>query len=276
MRLALVLASLLAVTACTRNETPADATTPAATPAAAEAATTPAATAAAPADLPPGSLGPVADLSGLEAGRQYKEIPGGQPYAPLDDKIEVVEVFNYVCPACAAFQPLVNSWKPTLGPDVRFEYVPAAFGGNWDPYVRAWYTAQALGVADKAHDAVFNAIHVERTLKGERGRDTPEEIAAFYARHGADAATFASTMASFAIDAKFNRAKQFITRNQVNSTPTMIVDGRYVAQGQSFEEILANTKLLIERARAARQAAAPAASGTAPADTAAPAAAPAA
>lgn len=274
MRLALVLASLLAVTACTRDaDTAADT---AATPPPAEATTAPA-TPSTPADLPPGSLGPVADLTGLEAGKQYVEIPGGQPFAPLDDKVEVVEVFNYVCPACAAFQPLVNSWKPTLGSDVRFVYVPAAFGGNWDPYVRAYYTAEALGVAEKAHDAAFNAIHVERSLQGERGKDTPEQIAAFYAKHGADAATFASTMASFAIDAKFNRAKQFIARNQVNSTPTMIVDGRYKAAGESFEEILANTKLLVERARAARQAASAAPAAEAPAaDPAAPTAAPAA
>lgn len=267
MRLTLVLASLLALTACTRDADTAAETAP--PPAPAEASTTPApaATPAAPTDLPPGSIGPVADLTGLEAGRQYREIQGGQAYAPLDEKVEVVEVFNYVCPACAAFQPLVNTWKRNLAPDVRFEYVPADFRPTWSPYVRAFYTAQALGVVDKTHDAVFNAIHVERTLQGERGVDTPQAIAAVYARHGVDAATFASTMSSFAIDARANRAKQFLTRNQVSSTPTMIVDGRYAAEGESFEEILANTSLLIERARAARRAAT-----TAPAPPPAPAA----
>src|SRR5690606_15152654 len=70
-------------------------------------------------------------------GEHYDLIQGGQPFEPLDGKIEVVEVFNYVCPACAMFQPLVNSWKARLPDDVRFTYVPAPFGGNWDPYVRA-------------------------------------------------------------------------------------------------------------------------------------------
>src|SRR5690606_21395574 len=60
------------------------------------AATDPAAPADAekPADPAPD---PAADT--LRAGVDYAEIQGGQPYEPLAGKIEVVEVFGYVCPA---------------------------------------------------------------------------------------------------------------------------------------------------------------------------------
>lgn len=193
-----------------------------------------------------------ADASRLVAGRDYEEIPGGQPFAPLNGKIEVVEVFNYVCPACAAFQPLVNSWKARLPADVRFTYVPAAFGPRWDPYVRAYYAAESMGIAERSHDAMFNALHIERSLKGERGEDSPAEIAAFYGRHGVDAGQFASTMASFAVDSKFNRAKQFIVRSQANSTPTIIVNGKYRIKGSSFENMLENTSAMVARERAAQ------------------------
>lgn len=193
-----------------------------------------------------------ADTSPLVAGRDYEEIAGGQPFAPLNGKIEVVEVFNYVCPACAAFQPLVNSWKARLPADVRFTYVPAAFGPRWDPYVRAYYAAESMGIAERSHDAMFNALHIERSLKGERGEDSTAEIAAFYGRHGVDAGQFASTMASFAVDSKFNRAKQFIVRSQANSTPTMIVNGKYRIKGSSFENMLENTSTMIARERAAQ------------------------
>lgn len=196
-----------------------------------------------------------ADASGLVAGRDYDEIAGGQPFEPLNGKIEVVEVFNYVCPACAAFQPLVNSWKPRLPADVRFTYVPAAFGPRWDPYVRAYYAAEAMGIADRTHDAMFNALHIERSLKGERGEDSPAEIAAFYGKQGVDAKQFASTMASFAVNSKFNRAKQFIVRSQANSTPTLIVNGKYRVKGTSFENMLENASALIARERAQASAA---------------------
>ena len=183
-------------------------------------------------------------------GEHYDLIPGGQPFEPLDGKIEVVEVFNYVCPACAMFQPLVNSWKARLPDDVRFTYVPAPFGGNWDPYVRAYYTAEAMGIADQAHDAVFQAIHVERSLRGERGTDSPQDIARVYAKFGADPAQFASTMASFTVNAKFGRAKQYIAQQRANSTPTIIVNGRYRIKARDFETMLENTDRVIAQVRA--------------------------
>ena len=163
-------------------------------------------------------------------GEHYDLIQGGQPFEPLDGKIEVVEVFNYVCPACAMFQPLVNNWKAQLPADVRFTYVPAPFGGNWDPYVRAYYAAEAMGIADKAHDGIFQAIHVERSLKGERGTDSPQDIARAYA--------------------KFGRAKQYIAQQRANSTPTMIVNGRYRVKGRNFEDMLQNTDRVIAQVRA--------------------------
>lgn len=270
--LSLVPAVLALLLAACQGQAPDDAATPAApvaeTPAApAEAvADEPALdpNAAPPADAPaadavveatdttPAPAAPAAPsaVSFATQGQHYDLIQGGQPYEPLNGKIEVVEVFNYVCPACAMFQPLVNSWKTKLPADVRFTYVPAPFGGNWDPYVRAYYTAEAMGIVDKTHDAIFEAIHVDRTLKGERGSDSAAQIANVYAQHGADAAQFASTMASFTVNAKFGRAKQYIQQQRANSTPTMIVNGRYRVKGRNFEEMLQNTDRVIAQVRA--------------------------
>ncbi|HAL21732.1 MAG TPA: thiol:disulfide interchange protein, partial [Stenotrophomonas sp.] len=64
--------------------------------------------------------------------------------------------------------------------DVNFVYVPAMFGGTWDNYGRAFYAAQTLGVQEKSHEALYQAIHVQKTLKGERGADSVDDIAKFY------------------------------------------------------------------------------------------------
>jgi len=224
---------------------------PDAAPAAADTAAEAPTEAPVPADTPAPAAGPAAPaVTFATQGEHYDPIPGGQPFEPLEGKIEVVEVFNYVCPACAMFQPLVNAWKARLPADVRFTYVPAPFGGNWDPYVRAYYTAEAMGIADRAHDAVFKAIHVDRSLKGERGTDSPADIARVYAQFGADPAQFASTMASFTVNAKYGRAKQYITAQGANSTPTLIVNGRYRVKGRSWEELLQNTDRVIAQVRA--------------------------
>ena len=120
------------------------ATTPAETtaPASGEQAATPA-----PAEeghQPPVNAQPPSGPAPVE-GTDYLVIDGGQPIQPATGKIEVAEVFGYVCPACAAFQPLVGPWKAGLPSDVNFVYVPAMFGGTWDDYARAFYAAEQVG-----------------------------------------------------------------------------------------------------------------------------------
>ena len=186
------------------------------------------------------------------AGNDYVVIEDGQPYQPLKGKIEVVEVFSYWCMHCAHFQPAVDAWKRKLPSDVRFTYVPALFGGIWDRYARAYYTSESMGLVDKTHDDLYNAIHIQQTLKGERGQDSDQDIAAFYAKHGADPQQFVSTMASFSVDAKLNKAKQFAMRSGIDSTPSVVINGKYRVKGKSFEDMLRIANQLIARERAAQ------------------------
>jgi protein dithiol oxidoreductase (disulfide-forming) len=212
---------------------------------------------AVPSDVPPPS---VEGIPGLVKGTDYELIPNGKPYEPLNGKTEVVEVFNFVCPACAGFQPMIATWKNRLPADARFTYVPAPFGGNWDQFVRAYYTAQTMGIAEKAHDATYDAIHFRKTLKGERGEDSDQDIAKFYGQFGVDPKQFASSMRSFAVTAKYNKAKQFIIDGRVNSTPTLVINGKYKVRGRSSEDVLriAETLIAYERTQGAAPAVAPA------------------
>ena len=204
------------------------------------------------------------------AGTDYVVIANGQPFDPVAGKVELVEVFNHVCPACASFQPLVSAWKASLPADVSFVYVPAAFGGPFDTYARAFYAAQAMGLEDKAHDALYRAIHIDRTLRGERGQDTPQDIGRFYQAYGADPAQFAEAMGSFAVEGKLAKAKQFAQRSGLEGTPTLIVAGKYRVtggpnSGRLDQVRIANKLIAMERASAG--AAAPAATTQAPAAT---------
>jgi len=275
----LLLAMLAATTACNRQAAPAatDASTPPSTTAtdtaaadAAAAAAAAAAASGAPADS--AATAPAQDPAAVAAadaaasaaldaaaqgpapvaGTDYIEIKGGQPFDPLNGKVEVVEVFGYVCPACAGFQPLISAWKRKLPADVRFTYVPALFGGVWDRYARAYYTSESMGLVEKTHDALYHAIHIEQSLKGERGQDSDADIANFYAKYGANAQQFASTMASFTVDAKLNKAKQFAMRSGIEGTPTLVIDGKYRVKGTSYDDIFRIANQLIARERAAR------------------------
>lgn len=264
LRLAPLILTLLTIAACSQQQAP-EAAAPAATPApaatsapATTASTSPApaaAPAAAEAEMP--NNNPVVPPQGPApvAGTDYEEIPGGQPYQPLDGKIEVVEVFGYVCPACASFHPVVSAWEKKLPADVRFTYVPAPFGPEWIPYAKGFYVAESMGLVKRSHDALINAIHVQNTMPGEGDKPDEQKIADFYAGYGANAAEFLSAMNSFAVSSKINRGKQFMIRSGVEGTPTLVIDGKYRVTGRGgWEEKLriADHLIAMERAAAGR------------------------
>ena len=163
--------------------------------------------------------------------------------------IEVAEVFAYTCIHCANLQPSINAWRPTLGSDVRFRYVPGAFGGPSDNFARGFFAAVTMGLLDKTHESVFKAYFVERKFQ----TGSLEEIADHYASQGADREAFLSTMNSFAVTAKVNRARQFALRTQVEATPTMIINGKYSAtttNDRGPEGLLATIDYLVAVERA--------------------------
>jgi len=267
-RLALLLLVLLPLAACKQDApAPVDPAQPAANaPAARQATAMDAASKAAGEAAIKAAEEAAAKAPPPVAGTDYVEIANGQPFDTTDGRIEIAEFFGYVCPFCAAVQPTVSAMHAKLPPDVHMVYVPAAFGAMWDNYAKAYYTAEAMGLVDKTHDAMFRAIHIDKTLKGERGMDTPEEIAAFYAAYGADPKQFTSSMQSFAVAAKINRAKQYIlgafTNGDSASTPTFIVNGKYRVKGKTVDDMFRVLNQLVVAERARKGAAAPAAATT--------------
>lgn len=183
-------------------------------------------------------------------GVDYVVIEGGQPYASAKGKIEVVEVFGYTCLHCANFEPLVAKWKGKLPADVVFTPVAAPMGEQWIPYARAFFAARSMGLVGKTHDAMFRALHVDGTLP--LTQPTPEEIAGFYARYGADPLKFVAVMASPATDAQIAKAREFMIRSGVEGTPTIVVHGKYRVLGSPAER-LRIADHLIARERAAKR-----------------------
>ena len=182
------------------------------------------------------------------AGVDYVEIADGKPYAPLNGKVEVVEVFGYTCIHCAHFQPVVSAWHKKQPSWVRFTPVPAAFGGYWIPYARAYYAAAKLRVLAKTHDAMFKALHEQGSLPIQNA--SSNEIATWYANYGVDPQAFAAAMDSPATDLLLERSKEFAMATGIEGTPTLIVNGKYRVTGSSFEDTLRITDYLVKKERA--------------------------
>ena len=187
----------------------------------------------------------------LIAGETYVELSNPVPVAQ-PGKIEVVELFWYGCPHCYSFEPVINPWAEKLPADVHFVRIPAMFGGPWDAHGQMFLTLEAMGVENKVHSAVFNAIQKDR-----KPLTTPDEMADFLATQGVDKDKFLATFNSFAIKGQISKAKELAKKYEVSGVPTMIVDGKYrfdLGTAGGPEEALNVADQLIAKERAAKAA----------------------
>jgi protein dithiol oxidoreductase (disulfide-forming) len=216
-----------------------------------------------------------------EAGKHYDVLPQAQRTSVAPGKVEVMEVFSYGCPACDHFQPTMKKLKAALPANAQLVYLPASWNAaeNWPTFQRAYLTAKALGVADKAHDQMFEAIWttgelgvLEGVTTGRPKKNLPtiEDIARFYQKTtGAKPADFIAASKSFSVDLKMRQADAQIIAMQVPSTPTIVVNGKYRVNNQFVntpEDVIGVVKFLVAKETgAAKPAQAPAAPASAPA-----------
>ena len=262
-RLPILCAVLLALAACSHDNNsgtappvaPAASSTAAVTPAPAPAASsaTPAATSEAPAAAstvapatgettaaaPAAPTVPFVDNGKWVQGKNYFVIDPAQPTSH-PGKIEVTEVFSWGCPACNAFHSTADQIRKSLPAGAVMNFLPAAFrpDENWVVYQRAFYAAQALGLADKSYDAMFDATWktgetATYNLKGAglKPKDawpTIQDIAKFYAtKFGVDPKEFVGVANSFAVNTKMKRADDLVKAYGIDGTPSMVVNGKY-------------------------------------------------
>ena len=156
-----------------------------------------------------------------EAGKDYAVLNPAVPTG--SDKVTVTEVFSYACPHCAHYQPYADEIKSKLPAGAQFELLPAVFNPAWEPFARAFFTAKSLGLLEKTHQALFDAVH-----RDHQPLHTIDDLAnLFYANYGANPGTFLSTATSFVIEGEMAQGAQRVRDYGVEATPTLIVNGKY-------------------------------------------------
>jgi len=194
------------------------------------------------------------------------ELKEGQHYSVFSppkatdsrDKIEITEFFWYGCGHCYNLEPVLQKWLKKLPKDVVFRRVPAVFPGrdggpgSWAPAAKLYYAMEALGLLDKLHGEVFDAIHIERiNLQNEK------TMLEWMGKKGVDTAKFADVYNSFAVQAKVSRSMQLTQSHELDGVPALIVDGHYkpsTGAAGSNEDVLAVVDQLIEKVRKERAA----------------------
>ncbi|WP_308364485.1 MULTISPECIES: thiol:disulfide interchange protein DsbA/DsbL [unclassified Microbulbifer] len=170
------------------------------------------------------------DSGQFKEGQHYQVLPQAVPQKD-DSKIEVTELFWYGCGHCYHFEPILENWKKGTPEDVALLKVPAIWQPVMEVHARMYYVAEAMGVLDKMHQPIFNAINNERkmfaTREGREWNPDLKAIEALFNQHGADGAKAAKLMNSFAISSKVKQGSASQRAYQLSGTPEVVVAGKY-------------------------------------------------
>lgn len=183
-------------------------------------------------------------------GRNYAKLKNPQP-VETGKNIEVIEFFSYGCPHCGELEPNLQAWLKTKPADVQLRRMPVMFQPKWENLARAYYTLEAMGEETRLSLDIFNAIHV----KGNQLWND-KEFFDWAAAKGLDRKKVEDLYGSFTVVGKVNRAKQQAQVYQIQSVPTIIVDGKFTTGPERMQNghagVPAAIDALVVKARAER------------------------
>lgn len=184
------------------------------------------------------------------AGKDFHILDAKAPVEAPAGKIEVVEFFWYSCPHCNIFEPALANWVKALPKDMAFKRSHVAFNDGFVPQQRLFLALEAMGMLEKLHVKVFNAIHSEKVnlAKGDAITD-------WVVKQGVDKAKFLEQYNSFSVSTKATRSTQLQNAYRVECVPALGIAGRFYTDGSmagSMERALQVAEYLIAEVRAGR------------------------
>ena len=176
-------------------------------------------------------------------GQHYNVLTTAQGTSSSPDVVEVAEVFWYGCPHCYNFDPYIVKWEQELPEGVELVRLPVMWNPTNEIHARVFYTADALGVLDEMHTAVFKEMHLNR-----KPLTSESDIEALFESYGVSSEDFQKTFRSFPVETKLKKAKTLTQRYRIQSVPLLVVNGKYVVTGpgiKNFDDMIAVSEELI-------------------------------
>lgn len=143
-------------------------------------------------------------------------------------KIEVMEIFWYGCIHCYQMEAPLNAWVKRQASDVYFKRMPGLPNPSWAPMAKAYYVLQSLGMGEKLHGALFEAVHKQRALNPTDEKAIIEWVAL---KAGKDKVKVEQEFNSFATKTALNRAAQLFRASGATGVPSLVVDGQFITSG---------------------------------------------
>jgi len=197
-------------------------------------------------------------------GTNYVVLDQTQPTTVPAGKVEVMEVFSYACPFCNKFQPYIHQLERSLPPNAQMVFLPAAFNQaeDWPMFQQAYFAARALGIADRTHQAMYDAVWKTGQLaivdpttnRLKHPLPSIEDAARCYSQlTGVSPQKFLAAARSFGVATQMREADAQIMSMQIPGTPCIVVDGKYRIVMDSLsspEDVISLVKYLVAKASA--------------------------
>ncbi len=164
------------------------------------------------------------------------------------ERIEVIDFFWYGCPYCNELQPALDDWDRRKPADVVLRRVPAILRDSWAPHARIYYTLELLGEAGRLHQKVYHSYHVE-----ELPMSKPDVMEQWAVKNGIERRRWLDAYYSPEVDARIARAHELARRYEVQGTPTVVVDGRYLTSSSMTPTVRGVIPVVEDLIRLARQ-----------------------
>ena len=177
---------------------------------------------------------------------EYRLIPP-QP-VETGERIEVIDFFWYGCPYCNELQPALDDWTKRNPADVTVRRIPVILRDTWAPHARIYYTLELLGEAERLHAQVYRSYHVE-----ELHMSKPDVMEQWAVRNGIERRRWLDAYYSPEVDARIARAAHATKRYDVQGTPSLVVDGRYLTSSSMTATVRGILPVVDDLVRLARQ-----------------------
>ncbi len=164
-------------------------------------------------------------------------------------KIEVMEIFWYGCIHCYQMDAPLNAWVKKLPSDVYFKRMPGLPNASWAPMAKAFYAMETLGISEKMHTPLFDAVHKSKSLNPT---DEKAIIEWMTLQSKMDKLKVEAAFKSFTINTNLNRAAQIFRASGATGVPSLVIDGKYITSSTmngGNEQALKVADYIIENVR---------------------------
>lgn len=194
------------------------------------------------------TMGNAAHADGPKQGEQFDVV--AQPISTENPaKIEVMEIFWYGCIHCYQMETPLNAWVKKLPGDVYFKRMPGLPNPSWAPMAKAFYAMETLGVAEKLHTPLFEAVHKQKTLNPTDEKAAIEWVTK---QSGLDKLKVEQAFKSFTINTSLNRAAITFRNSGATGVPSLVIDGKYITSSTmngGNEQALKTADYIIDNVR---------------------------